>query len=135
MKSLCYQAKLTPYLSSKTKVADTGSGTATLNIDPVHLTYTRTIVFSDLSFPTKEVHDERAILEGFPTNVQAGSYTQSIAEHPFNAHYFKELELKTVGTFLTFSGEDLLHGTYIPCHQTLSSSALSAPRKQLRGSA
>ena len=60
-----------PYKRSDGKVFGSGSGTSTIIIDPEHLTYTRTIVFSDLSTPVDEsyVHDKLMNLPGFPINV------------------------------------------------------------------
>ena len=135
--NLCYQAKLTPYLSSRTKVSETGSGTSTIVIDPLSLSYTRTIVFVDLSSPSdvSQVHDEQAPLTGFPDKVQEGSYTQTFPpKTPFSAYYIKELAKEKVNEYITLSKVDILHGVYLPCKETLTSPpAALLPGKRLRG--
>ena len=135
--SLCYQAKLSPYLSSRGVVADTGSGTSTIIIDPLTLSYTRTIVFLNLSLPTNSsrVHDEQAPLPGFPDNVQEGIYAQTFPTTSFNAYFLKELAKEIVNEYITLSKVDLLHGVYHPCEQPSSTSS-SSPLwgKRLRGS-
>ena len=134
---LCYEAKLTPYLSSRTKVSETGSGTSTIIIDPLSLSYTRTIVFSDLSSPSdvSQVHDEQAPLPGFPDKVQEGSYIQTFPpKTPFSAYYIKELAKENVNEYITLSKVDILHGVYLPCKESPTSpSAAHLPGKRLRG--
>ena len=125
-----------PYKRSDGKVFGSGSGTSTIIMDPEHLTYTRTIVFSDLSTPVDEsyVHDKLMNLPGFPINVNSGTYSQTLNENPLRVHYFKELEAKNVGIFLTFNDNDILHGdVYVPCGAATLSS-LKSSHKSLRGS-
>ena len=144
--TLCFQTKLVPYKRSDGKVFGTGTGMATIIIDPEHLTYTRTIVFSDLSTPVDEsyVHDKLMNLPGFPVNVKWGAYIQTFPENPLHADYFKNLKAKYVGIYLAFNDFDVLHGNvYTPCDDagftSPSSSAIAADiittDKNLRGSA
>ena len=108
-----------------------GSGTATIHIDPEHLSYTRTIVFTGLSTPTDEgyVHVKLMNLPNFPVNVFSGTYTQTFPESPLHANYFKNLEAKYVNIFLALNDNDILYGSaYLPCKE-------DSPSKSLRGSA
>ena len=133
--NLCYQAKLTPYLSSRTKVSETGSGTSTIVIDPLSLSYTRTIVFSDLSSPSDAsyVHDERAPLPNFPDKVQEGSYTQTFPTAPFSAYYVKQLAKEIVNDYITMSKVGVFYGVYHPCEQSTSTATTDTSGKRLRG--
>ena len=114
---LCYEAKLTPYLSSRTKVSETGSGTSTIIIDPLSLSYTRTIVFSDLSSPSdaNHVHDERTPLPNFPDKVLEGMYVQTFPTTPFSAYYVKQLAKEIVNEYITLSKIGVFYGVYHPC--------------------
>ena len=127
---LCFEVKLTPFRGGDGKVSGKGSGTATIHIDPKHLSYTRTIVFADLSSPTDAsyVHDKLMNLPGFPVKVRGGTYTQTFPSNPAHAAYFKDLEGKFVGILLALNANDILHGNaYSPCQDT-------TPSKSLRGS-
>ena len=108
-------------------MADTGSGTSTIVIDPLSLSYTRTIVFLNLSLPTNasRVHDEQAPLPDFPDKVQEGIYAQTFPATSFNAYFVRELAKETVNEYVTLSKVDLLHGVYHPCEQPSSTSSSS----------
>ena len=118
----CFQVELSPFKGSDGKVHGKGSGMATIRIDRQRGTYTRTIVFADLSLPTdaKFVHDPLMMdLPGFPVSVRSGTYTQTFVTNPIHDDFFKDLD------FLALNANDILQGNvYSLCKEASSSKSL-----------
>ena len=141
-RNLCYHTKLVPFTRSDGKVYGTGSGAYTVVVNPENLTYTRTIVFSDLSNPTDEsyVHEKLMKLTNFPINVYSGAYTQTFVGDSFQANYFYNQKARPADIYIFFNQFDILHGRESsPCEEIASSTSASSYdislEKNFRGTA